>query len=298
MNEDQNGNPTLQGGSSAPDTSGDQDPTPPQSNTEHGENGVQNSSTPSDDHGTVSKEDYQRLQAKVSKLEKQVSTSGKANTQQQQPTPQGGYELSEDDRVKAYQMFNGNPALYENWRRQWVARGGRDYGSYSDVFGSNNGGTPANNTNQNSNTDDTSRIDFIVEVKSFVKEHPEFDVDDAADDDEREAREANLEFVFRTAHQRQELAERRGKPISRNQAIQQALVALDPDKYLNQERENGRLAGAQDALSKGTGSGVGSGSAKGKGREIGLTDEERDIAKQLGISEEQMLEQKKRDSDS
>jgi hypothetical protein len=287
MNEDQSNDSALdqQDDSQLGDTQDQGDQASLQTDTGHDDSSAKNPKAPQKSHGkeTVTPEEYKRLQGKVSKLEKDIAAQSKAPKK----------ELSYDERVQADRMFNGNPALYETWRKKFVSEGGTDYGSYDKVYGGQGGAT--NSTRGEISPEDlTNKVDFIVDVKDFVRRYPEFNIDNIEDETEAEVVEEELDFVLRTAAQLQARARKAGKPLSKEDAQRKALVALDPDKYLNEERENGRIAGMQDAYSKGLGSGIGSGSAKGKARDIGLTDDDKAVAKMLRITEDKFLEQKKR----
>ena len=233
----------------------------------------------------VKKEDFDRLSKKMSAIEKKEADKAKASKDPKV------LDKSTLERLDA--EFAGNPGNYESWRREWVKNGGYDYGDYNKVYGS----TQAQNVQQVQQKVDPSdvwtMVGFANEVKGFLNEHPEFDSEYLDDPEEATKRQMELKFLFETANARQEVSRSQGKNLPRSQALQQALVALDPEKYLSEATTNGRYAGMQDAFNRGAGRSSGLSSGGSKTGEVQLTDEDRLVAKKLGLSEKDMLEEKK-----
>lgn len=271
---------------------GDDAPAPQPNSSEHAgnqDNTVNGEPSPApensgEQHGGRTEEEFKRLQSKVSKLEKEKN---RPRRRVQETIDQS--TLQELDR-----KFSNDPAGYEAWRANITNQGFEDPGSWTQVYRPQQ--APTQNFNQSSGQsqeDIYKAIDRVHEVKSFVTAHPEFDPNTAQDEDEAALRRENIDFIMATAASKQALARRQGKNISRADAIKQSLIALDPDRYLQQAQNSARLAGRQDAYASGNGTSATTGGSTSKGDPVVLNDEDRAVARQLGLSEAEMLEQKK-----
>jgi hypothetical protein len=261
------------------DTQAEVDKTAPQGNDEHAGEEVDTTVSP-EKHDTDEKQF--RLNKKMSKVEKELAEL------KRQPKTHDAATLARLDRV-----FRGNPSEYENWRKESVASGYKDYGSYDQVYGGQTAPQPQQSSGYNPQQI-LGAVDFVTEVKSIINRYPEFDTTLAEDADDADIRQSNLQFVMDLATKKQALAAKTGKRLTRQAAVDQALVALDPDKYAEQIRNEARYEGMQDAYSKGAGNTSGMSSGSAKPGAVHLDDEDRAVARKLGLTDEDMLDQKKK----
>jgi hypothetical protein len=281
MEEDQLDSSTL-----GDDTLDDSNNTALQDNDGHADSATVDkpgTSLPNQEHDELT-----RLRKKVSKIERE-------NAETRKPK-----ELDQATLAELDEKFRGNPAKYESWRQSFAANGGKDYGSYDEVYGTPGTAQHVQNvpTKGVTKEDVWGAVDFVTDVKGFLREYPEFDASLATDEDDAEQKQIELKFIMDTAASKMALAKRQGKPLSKDQARAQALVAFDPDKYTEQVRTSARLAGRQDAYAKGAGTTFGSSAGGTKSQGLGLSDEDRQVARALGITEDEMLAQKKKSKSS
>lgn len=276
MEEDQLDNPAL---IETDDTPDDSDNPALQHNDGHADpEDVDKKPSLPEDQGH---DEITRLRQKVSKIEKDNAAMRKPK------------ELDQATLQELDNQFRGNPTKYETWRRGYVANGGKDYGDYDSVYGTaqNVQNVPAKGITRE---EVMGAVDFVTEMKGFLRDYPEFDASQAIDEDEADQRNADLKFILDTASSKMALAKSKGKTLSKDQARAQALVALDPDKYTEEIRTSARLAGRQDAYAKAAGTSIGSSTGGTKSQGLSLSDEDRQVARALGIAEDDMLSQKKR----
>lgn len=272
----------------------------------------QNAGTSS--QGTTATENEDQGGNDIKSEEGKISQLEKDRNQAQQETKQAQQDLANErkkssqpkelDEITAQALnkqFHGNRAGYEQWRQKWVAEGGIDYGAYDQVYQGYDPSRHVQNT-QTAGTGGTpsmtqqdvyKAVDFITDIKGLLKKFPELDSSQASSPEDKKSREGRLKFVVDTADSKQALAQQEGKQLNRDQAIEESLIALDPTKYTEQAIADAQLTGMQDALAKGAGTTMGSSTASTKASDVQLSDDDKAVAKQLRISEEDMLKQKK-----
>lgn len=222
------------------------------------------------------------LKQKYEQLRQARESAEITQTPQQQAAgvqSQGGRELDWATANQLNAMFRGNPDAYENWRKEWVASGGRDYGPYDEVYNNKNPDQAqqidVNAIAQTVQTRVSENMEWKSALKEFFKDVPEMDPENVAGDDVA-AKQAQEKFDRIAA-----IADvmRRATPsLSRKESLIAAWNSLPENmgKTIEAAKRAGELGGYAAANASGVGSvgGISGGKTKGEPSKIHLNAQE------------------------
>ena len=253
--------------------------------------------------------DVDAIKGKMSALEKERNEAMmELKRMREESSRPRKLEFSAEEAQELDKRFYGNRSEYELWRQDKIRNNFEDPGPYEKVYagyvppeqrtGTQAGGvqTPQQPVDPSQLANEVKEsIKFEEAFEGFVNSVPEIDPDRQETEADRErAQEKAMKLSRMAAVFKYELPN-----VSYGEALEIAWNSLpeNRDKLIERAKEDGKMVGRHEAYAKGSGDTEGTSGSTPKGREdkITLTEEEKALAKASRVSEESVLEQKKRD---